>query len=321
MPTSVRRRSNHHQLTIKQIVAFVGPFILATLYTIPIHRRSHLSSVDNGMKYDKSPSFTEIITTQQHYKNTNISMSDLNVDYTTEDYRAFLFAQHPIHGLLLLYCSRKKNKSPHFQAPGGHVDKEDFDEALIRLQDTTASSSYPLLTSACKIGAARELYEETGIDLRNDLARLQPVQLQKVKKDGSVATTYILKQRLFFKICFTDADFVTEGFDSMVSLGLSQSMNTEAPMLMLKLSEEHQGFLFEPDPRRAIDLLKQHTGGKVSTALDMAMAQGEIKDVTTPLERSNEPDVIIGHPMSNEAKDHTGAEKGVEGVFDCFHCC
>lgn len=328
MPTSAMRRSNH-QLTIKQIIVFIGPFILAALYTIPIHRRSHLSSVDNGIKYDKSPSFTEIITTQQHYKKNNptiVIMSDLNVDYTTEDYRAFLFAQHPIHGLLLLYCSRKKNKSPHFQAPGGHVDKEDFDEALIRLQDTTASrsvdesSSHPLLTLACKIGAARELYEETGIDLRNDLARLQPVQLQKVKKDGSVTTTYVLKQRLFFKICFTDADFVTEGFDSMVSLGLTKSMNTEAPMLMLKLSEEHQGFLFEPDPRRAIDLLKQHSGGKVSTALDMAMAQGEIKDATTPLER-NEPDVVIGHPMSNEAKDHTGAEKGVEGVFDCFHCC
>ena len=321
MPTSSARR--RHQLTIKQLVAFLGPFILATFYTISIHRATHPYVVDNGIKYDQS-SFVKIITTQQHYKNP---MSDLHQDYTTEDYRAFLFAQHPIHGLLLLYCSRKKNKSPHFQAPGGHVDKEDFDEALIRLQDTTASSSsvdgdssHPLLTLACKIGAARELYEETGIDLRNDLNRLQPVQLRKSKKDGSFTTSCVLKHRLFFKICFTDDDFVTDGFDSMVTLGLSRSMNTEAPMLMLKLSEEHQGFLFEPDPRRAIDLLNQHSGGKVSTALDMAMAQGDIKDVTAPLER-NEPDVIIGHPMSSEAKDHTEAETGVDGVFDCFHCC
>lgn len=324
MPTSARRG----HLTIKQFVVFLGPFVLATFYTISIHRATHPHVVDNGIKYDKS-SFTKIITTQQHIKNPTITvMSDLHLDYTTEDYRAFLFAQHPIHGLLLLYCSRKKNKSPHFQAPGGHVDKEDFDEALIRLQDTTASSSstvdgdssHPLLTLACKIGAARELYEETGIDLRNDLNRLQPVQLRKVKKDGSFTTSFVLKHRLFFKICFTNADFVTEGFDSMVALGLSLSMNSEAPMLMLKLSEEHQGFLFESDPRRAVDLLKQHSGGKVSAALDMAMDQGEIKDVTAPLDR-NEPDIVIGHPMSNEAKDHTEAKTGVDGVFDCFHCC
>eukprot|EP00984_Skeletonema_dohrnii_P010215 scaffold3992_cov141-Skeletonema_dohrnii-CCMP3373.AAC.2 len=323
MPASARRQ----QLTIKQLIVFIGPFILATFYTISIHRTTHPSVVDNGMKYDHSSSSTQIIITTQQHNNNPTNMSDLNHDYTNDDYRAFLFGQHPIHGLLLLYCSRKKKKPPHFQAPGGHVDKEDFDAALARLQDTTISSSsvdedssHPLLLLACKIGAARELYEETGIDLRNDLHRFQPVQLRRSKKDGLFTTSCVLKHRLFFRVCFTDDDFVTQGFDSMVALGISQSMNTEAPMLMLKLSEEHQGFLFEPDPRRAVDLLVQHSGGKVSTALDMAIAQGEIKDVTTSLER-NEPDVIVGHPMSNEAKDHTETEKGVKGVLDCFECC
>lgn len=258
-------------------------------------------------------------------------MSDLDHDYTTDDYRAFLFAQHPIHGLLLLYCSRKKNKPPHFQAPGGHVDKEDFDEALTRLQDTTTSSStsvdgvgtsHPLLLLACKIGAARELYEETGIDLRNRLDRLQPVQLRKSEKDNELLPTlFVLKHRLFFKICFKDDDFETKGFDSMVSLGLSQSMNTEAPMLMLKLSEEHQGFRFEPDPRRAVDLLTHHSGGKVSKALGMALAQGDINEVTSASLERDESDIVIGHPKSKEAMDHTESEKGVDGVFDCFPCC
>mmetsp|Transcript_11272 Transcript_11272/g.17212 ORF Transcript_11272/g.17212 Transcript_11272/m.17212 type:complete len:321 (-) Transcript_11272:79-1041(-) len=320
MPTPASRRQQ--QLTIKQIIVFIGPFFLAFFYTISIRRTTHPSIVDNGIKYDTSTQ--QIITTQQHYKNPTIIMSDLDHDYTTDDYRAFLFAQHPIHGLLLLYCSRKKNKPPHFQAPGGHVDKEDFNEALTRLQDTTSSSgvdlesSHPLLLLACKIGAARELYEETGIDLRNHLDRLQPVQLRKSEKDNGLFTTScVLKHRLFFKICVTDDDFETKGFDYMVALGLSQSMNTEAPMLMLKLSEEHQGFRFEPDPRRAVDLLTQHSGGKVSKALGMALAQGEINDVVMSSER-DEPDLVIGHPMKNEAKDHTETEKGVK---DCFHCC
>jgi len=322
-------------LTIKQLVVFIGPFFLASFYTISIHRATHPSIVDNGIKFDHSSYYSPlIITTQQHYKNTTIIMSDLDHDYTTDDYRAFLFGQHPIHGLLLLYCSRKKNKPPHFQAPGGHVDKEDFDEALTRLQDTATSSSsssssvdgntaHPLLLLACKIGAARELYEETGIDLRNHLDRLQPVQLRKSEKDnGLFPTTCVLKHRLFFKICFTDDDFETKGFDSMVALGLSQSMNTEAPMLMLKLSHEHQGFRFEPDARRAVELLTQHSGGKVSKALGMALSRGEINDImASSLERDEPEDVVIGHPKSKEAMDHTEAEKGVDGVFDCFRCC
>ena len=52
-------------------------------------------------------------------------MADTNDD----DYRAFLFAIHPSHGMLLLYCTRKKKKGPHYQVPGGHVDVEDFEAA------------------------------------------------------------------------------------------------------------------------------------------------------------------------------------------------
>lgn len=226
------------------------------------------------------------------------------------------------------------------------MDKEDFDIALSRLQDISNNSSsvvddgdgssHPLLVLACKIGAARELYEETGIDLRNNLDRLQPVQLRqgnnKKEEDNTNGLTCVLKHRLFFKICLTNDDFVTEGFDSKVALGLSQSMNTEqgpSIPLMIKLSHEHQGFLFEPNPRKAVDLLTQHSGGKVSTALSLAIAQGEIKDVIIAGSSTNndnddddddEPDKIVGHPMSNEAMDQTEGEKGVKGVFDCFDC-
>ena len=35
--------------------------------------------------------------------------------------------------------------------------------------------------------------------------------------------------------------------------------------------------MFEPDPEKSVELLLKHSGGKVSTALRMAMEQGEIK--------------------------------------------
>jgi 8-oxo-dGTP pyrophosphatase MutT (NUDIX family) len=341
---------NRHQLTIKQLFSFIGPLILAAFYTLSTHRTYYHSPVDNGIKFDQSSSTHIIITTptttttttttQQQENNhptaTTIMSSDLNHDYSNDDYRAFLFAQHPIHGLLLLYCSRKKKKTPHFQAPGGHIDKEDFDAALTRLQNGINSisvadgdSSHPLLVLACKIGVARELYEETGIDIRNDLDRLQPVRLREDNKEDN-GLTCVLKHRLFFKICFTDDDFVTEGFDSKMALGLSQAMYTEEPSpikLMIKLSHEHQGFIFEPNTRKAVDLLTQHSGGKISTALSLAIDQGEIKDVasttTTTAGSTNddEPDKIVGHPLSNEAMDQTEGEKGVKGMFECFDCC
>lgn len=39
----------------------------------------------------------------------------------------------------------------------------------------------------------------------------------------------------------------------------------------LKLSIEHSGFIFEKDPSTAIDMLKEHSGGKVSEVLKMAV--------------------------------------------------
>jgi 8-oxo-dGTP pyrophosphatase MutT (NUDIX family) len=51
------------------------------------------------------------------------------VDYKSEDYRGFIFVVHEHHGLMLLRCTRKKSKPPHWQLPGGHVDEEEFIKA------------------------------------------------------------------------------------------------------------------------------------------------------------------------------------------------
>jgi 8-oxo-dGTP pyrophosphatase MutT (NUDIX family) len=48
------------------------------------------------------------------------------VEYRSVDYRGFLFVVHDVHGLMLLRCTRKKSKGPHWQVPGGHVDEPEF---------------------------------------------------------------------------------------------------------------------------------------------------------------------------------------------------
>ena len=52
--------------------------------------------------------------------------SPVLVDYRKNDYRGFLFVVHEEYGLMLLRCTRKKNKPPHWQLPGGHIDEEEF---------------------------------------------------------------------------------------------------------------------------------------------------------------------------------------------------
>jgi len=146
---------------------------------------------------------------------------------------------------------------------GGHLDKEDFQDVLSR--DTDNSLEGPaLLVAASRIAAVRELYEETGIDLRSKLERLKPVRLQ-VNSHESLFCQF--KKRMFYKVILKDSDFCTTG---------SKPMGDSSPPLMLKLSEEHQGFRFVSNMSQAVLLLVEHSGGKVSKALEMAMSLEEI---------------------------------------------
>lgn len=71
------------------------------------------------------------------------------------------------------------------------------------------------LILACKMGAARELYEETGMDLRDDLTRFEPAALRtantRSKKHGVEVLTNEYKKRLFYFLSVTDNDFPTDG--------------------------------------------------------------------------------------------------------------
>lgn len=202
--------------------------------------------------YTLSPSPAS--TTQPVAKDTGKVL----VDYKTQDYRGFIFVVHEEHGMVLLKCTRKKSKGPHFQVPGGHVDEPEFLEAAQKFNDRSSQ-----LLQACRSGAARELYEETGMDVRQRLERLE---MADVMESGNETLKNEYKHRLFFYLWVNDEDFLQNG-------GGVAPLGAEGAHLRLKLSVEHSGFIFQSEPEVAVEMLKQHSGGKVSEALHMAITR------------------------------------------------
>ena len=132
------------------------------------------------------------------------------------------------------------------------------------------------LLLAAKAGAARELYEETGIDVMRQLERLQPALLQHESNNDSLPNLY--KSRLFFHLSVTDADFPATGNVAPMAT------TAAAQHLRLALSVEHAGFTFQPEPAEAVVMLQHHSGGKCAHALQMAQQrQQSTRDVAADL--------------------------------------
>ena len=142
------------------------------------------------------------------------------------DYRGFIFIIHVKYGLLMLHCTRKKSKPPHYQCPGGHIDNIEFENATKHVMKMTMANKQNevaaetattpsndekqrIIYLACRAGAARELYEETNIDIRDEVVlneRLLPVDLLK-KNKKQVCWPNEHKDRFFFVLQVTDEDF------------------------------------------------------------------------------------------------------------------
>jgi len=179
----------------------------------------------------------------------------------------------------MLHCTRKKKKGPHHQLPGGHIDESEFLMAAENCQDAHAQ-----LAMAAQAGAARELYEETGIDVRSEAYRLEPAALRNdtdMDEHGELVMTCEVEKRLYFFLQLKDEDFQQDSDpENNNNANLVAPMSEIGSNLRLKLSVEHSGFEFEKDPEKAAELLKQHSGGKGSKALLMAVHR-EKKDKFT----------------------------------------
>ena len=108
---------------------------------------SPCTNLDDG----SSPSLDYPLKMSQQY-----SMkfdSKITIDFSDTDYKAFCLLIHKDVGAVLLHCTRKKKKPPHYQLPGGHVDGYEF------TQVTKSLSSYVTqeqLYLAARIGCGRE---------------------------------------------------------------------------------------------------------------------------------------------------------------------
>jgi hypothetical protein len=54
----------------------------------------------------------------------------------------------------------------------------------------------------------------------------------------------------------------------------------------LKLSVEHSGFTFQSEPKEAAEMIKLHSGGKMSEALLMAMEKESVALPITKIEQA-----------------------------------
>ena len=106
------------------------------------------------------------------------------------------------------------------------MDDFEFKEAAKLFPDDPLQQ----LLHAGRMGGARELFEETGIDVRNSLNRLAPAKLYKKPPDGKLGNEY--KTRLFFTLHVTDKDFLKEDNVSVSEAAfLRPPMGTNPPKL------------------------------------------------------------------------------------------
>lgn len=81
--------------------------------------------------------------------------------------------------------------------------------------------------------------------------------------------------------------------------------------------------MFEPDAKKAVNMLVSHSGGKISEALEMAINQGEIDDgkgevgITDKVEGIFDESKIVGKPIERGTDE---PEKKCR-FLHCLNCC
>jgi hypothetical protein len=152
---------------------------------------------------------------------------------------------------------------------------------LSRTEAEATSDADEQLQMAARAGAARELYEETGMDFLRQLDRFQPAALKKAA--GSKGLPNELKSRLFYFLTVSDRDFPSNGV---------APVGTSGRYLHLRHSVEHSDYIFQPEPTEAAEMLKYHSGGKCGQAFLMAMGPSSDQKGREHVNKSAPVDVV-----------------------------
>jgi len=123
--------------------------------TQPTHSNksnSNSNSNSNTCSSDGSPPPLNHLlkTSQQHSLNFD---HQIRIDFSKERARAFCLLIHKKEGAVLLHCTKKRRKPPHYQLPGGNVDGYEFKQVSKSFSSWVTQEHYYLAT---RIGCARE---------------------------------------------------------------------------------------------------------------------------------------------------------------------
>ncbi|KAH8583457.1 hydrolase [Cryptosporidium sp. chipmunk genotype I] len=190
-----------------------------------------------------------------------------------DKFRSFVIVIHEEYGCLLLKSS-KKGKYDIFQLPGGRLDEKDL--MIINSETSNDLHEYNNIInmvpreSSFKIAAARELYEETGLDFRNRLDMLKPLEFDLPKKWRFFylnITNFEMvenqdKNRSYY---FNSLEEIFKYFKSIIYNIMYNCFNVTN--INIRLSKEHESFLFEKDLVKASELVKSHSKGFCAKAL------------------------------------------------------
>jgi len=153
------------------------------------------------------------------------------------------------------------------------------------------------LLEAYRLNAARTLFEETGIDKRHCLDDIHPAVLRS-EVTGDVELGCELHSHMFFFLSVTDDDFAFKGNHppGPARLGLKSPLGAVGSHLLLRLSFQFSGFLFEGKMTLAAEKIRKQNRGICSKALAMAMEERK-KVVKKAKQKVNE-----AKQRENEAK-------------------
>lgn len=229
------------------------------------------------------------------------------VDYQTQEYQGMVFVVHETRGMLLLNQhsafldnnTDSQEPSETINIPGGSVIEKEY---LAAAQQSGHSKMQ--LQLAARQGAARHLFQSTGIDMRSHLQRLTPAIIHSnppVDENGLKYLKNEHENKLFFFLQVSDADLIPisepqtdnsneEADDDQQGKTLVGPAGEMDSPWKLKLCAGVSNFTFVQDPLAAAsELGEKGADASVSTALDMLMnlavgpsnAQGGASTATT----------------------------------------
>lgn len=131
------------------------------------------------------------------------------------------------------------------------------------------------LQLAAREGAATHLFEQTGIDARHDLARLQPAVLHVDPPVDALTRMKLLKNEfdrcLYYFFQVSEEEFLHERPGNTPATRLVAPEGDEGSMLKPSLPIDFSGFLFLKEPMEAIEILQTEGNDETREALTMIM--------------------------------------------------